>query len=53
MCQQIFFKKSLNDQFNELRTIRDDNFHAEGRTDRQTDKHDESNNNFSQVFERT
>jgi len=34
------------------RSIESELFHAEGGTDRQTDRHDEANSHFSQLWER-
>jgi hypothetical protein len=35
-----------------IRQVGTDLFHADGRTDRQTDTHDEANSRFSQFCER-
>jgi len=36
----------------EIRFVAVELFHADGRTDIQTDKHDEPNSNFSKICER-
>ena len=41
------FTKYLNIKLHKIRPIGAELFHADGRTDRQTDRHDEANSRFS------
>jgi len=43
-------KKSQISNLTKIRKVRAELFHADGQTDRQTDRHDEANCRFSQFF---
>jgi hypothetical protein len=45
------FQKILNQNFMKIRPVGAGMFHADGRTDRQTDAHEEVNSRFSQFCE--
>jgi hypothetical protein len=51
-----FYQKFSNDtqilNFMKIRPVGTELFYAEGRTDRQTDRHEEANSRFSQFSER-
>jgi hypothetical protein len=51
LSRQIFEKYS-NIKFRKIHPAGNELFHAGGRTDRQTDRHDEANSRFSQFCER-
>jgi hypothetical protein len=46
-----FSKKSTNTKFMKIRPVGAEFQRTDGRTDRQTDRHDKGNSRFSQFFE--
>jgi hypothetical protein len=47
------FRKMLTSNFVKIRPVGTELFHADGRTDEQTERHDEANSRFLQLCERT
>jgi hypothetical protein len=49
----LFSKNIETSNFMKIRPVKAELFHEDGQTERQTDRHDEANNSFSQFCEST